>query len=161
MSAPARSEPAAVHDGAEKHAQHGDTARQAQHAKHAAEVMHAAPLYVPAPTRVSPGSSVPREDLWYTTVSPSPASEGHVRYPTVGVSSSPVPSDGHGGSRRGVRAVEATDGAAQEAAQAGQVSTVMCDWLCRMSMFWYRAAGIPWLSADQCVELYLDLCLCM
>ena len=130
------SEPAAV-PGAEgrptqQHAQHGDAAeRQAQHAKHAAELMHSAPLYVPAPTRVSPGSSVPREDLWYTTASPNPASEGHVSYPTVGVSSSPAPSDGEGrSSGGGVRAVKATDDAAQEAAQPDEVGAVSLSLVC-------------------------------
>ena len=51
------------------------------------EPIPSAPLYVPAPNRVSAASSVPRDDLWYTS---EPLAAGRasleepIRYPTVG-----------------------------------------------------------------------------
>jgi hypothetical protein len=57
------------------------------YSKFAHEPVSSAPLYVPAPNRVSAASSVPREDLWYTSEPLSAGRaplEGPIRYPTVG-----------------------------------------------------------------------------
>ena len=72
-------------------------------ARAAHEPIPSAPLYVPAPNRVSPASSVPREDLWYTS---DPLPQGRpfpdgepIRYPTVGEVTMPGGAGGDAGER--------------------------------------------------------------
>ena len=101
--------------------------------KPAPDVMASPPLYVPAPRRVSPGSSVPREDLWYTTAS-QPAGRAsfdeYIPYPTVGVTVNATPRD-VGTNRDELRAADETDSAAPEARPPAEVGIEM---LCRLSL---------------------------
>ena len=128
-------------------AAHGDVARPARAKHHAPEPMHGAPsLWVPAPTRVTPGSSVPRDDLWYTSFSrPGDRADldGHVYYPTVEAFTSPAPDEAVDSG--GVRAEEGTADAAQPATQSAEVS-LCCGYLrsCVCSLLHGLNTAWPW-----------------